>query len=230
MTQPAEERKMTRRRFADVCAVLTAIGVLVVGLVLVLGPSYRHFNSQVWDRDPFSRRLVTTTETKRTVPGRTSAPATTKTTKTTTLDEDGDIAKTTVIETTSATSSQVKPSTEVTATKNEADDSFLERALGPGGLIVFRFAIVAFAAFIAGAVVQRTVMGQFAIKLGVLELGELQAATTDSVAELKKTTDSLAATQARLARLVGSKEKKTRATMEALSAQVKELEKRLPKT
>lgn len=73
-------------------------------------------------------------------------------------------------------------------------------------------------------------MGQFAIKLGVLELGELQAATTNLTAEVKKTTDSLAASQVKLARLVARNQKETSAAIAALLEQVKELDKRLPRS
>jgi hypothetical protein len=70
--------------------------------------------------------------------------------------------------------------TEVTTTTGEADRSFLERSLAAGGLLLLRIGVVAFAAFLAGAVVQRTLMGDFALKLGPLEIPQLKRAADES--------------------------------------------------
>lgn len=50
-------------------------------------------------------------------------------------------------------------------TTKEADQSLVQRALATGGVLLFRVGIVAFAAFLAEAVVQRTLLGNFALKL-----------------------------------------------------------------
>lgn len=83
--------------------------------------------------------------------------------------------------TTKTVVTQTGTETEKTETTTaEADESLLERSLAAGGLLLFRVGIVALAAFLAGAVVQRTVLGNFAIKVGGVEVPELAAETLDS--------------------------------------------------
>ena len=67
-----------------------------------------------------------------------------------------------------------------TTTTKEADRSLLERSLAAGGLLLVRIGVVALAAFLAGAVVQRTLLGNFALKLGPLEIPELKRAAEES--------------------------------------------------
>jgi hypothetical protein len=65
-------------------------------------------------------------------------------------------------------------------TTTEAERSFVERSLAAGGLVLLRVGAVALAAFIAGAVVQRAILGRFDLKLGPLELTETKRAAEAS--------------------------------------------------
>ena len=64
--------------------------------------------------------------------------------------------------------------------------------------MLFRIGIVAFAAFIAGAVVQRMVLGQYALKLGVLEFGEIKDAADDALTALQTAVKDLGVTVTKL--------------------------------
>jgi hypothetical protein len=119
-------------------------------------------------------------------------------------------------------------STETTTTTNEANDSLLERALSTGGLVLFRLAIVAFAAFIAGAVVQRAVLGRYSLKLGILELDDISAATTESVTALQTAIASLGAKDKALSSSIGKNAAATNKAIKALSDQIDEIRRRLP--
>jgi hypothetical protein len=61
-----------------------------------------------------------------------------------------------------------------TTTTQEADDSLVERLFSSGGLLILRLGLVAAAAFLAGAVVQRTLLGEFAIKIGPVDVPQLK--------------------------------------------------------
>ena len=75
---------------------------------------------------------------------------------------------------------QGRESTETT--EEEADDSFLERSLADGGLLLLRLGLIALAAFLAGAVVQRTLLGEFAVKAGPIELPARETAAISAKA------------------------------------------------
>jgi hypothetical protein len=87
------------------------------------------------------------------------------------------------------------PAGKKTVTVETGSRSFLERALGESGLIGLQVAVVILASFLAAALVQRALVGDFALKLGnVIELSALQEATTNNtvaltaeVADLQKT-------------------------------------------
>jgi hypothetical protein len=69
---------------------------------------------------------------------------------------------------------------ETKRTTAEASRSFVERSLASGGLLLVRIGLVALAAFLAGAVVQRTMLGVFTMKLGPLEVPELAKRTAEA--------------------------------------------------
>jgi hypothetical protein len=211
---------------ADVAALTVALAVLALGSVLVLVPSFRQFH-EIWKRDPFSVRLVTTTVKKTTAPGKARTPPTKKVIRTTTVSPSGKTMVTT-IETVPGSAKKRATSTETTTTTAEANDSLLERALSTGGLVLFRLAIVAFAAFISGAVVQRAVLGRYALKLGVLELDDLSAATTDAVAALQAAITAIGDQEKALSSHVGKRAAETKKAIAALSAQIEEIWRRLP--
>ena len=73
----------------------------------------------------------------------------------------------------------------VTVTSKPADDSTLERALGEGGLLLVRVGIAAAAAFLAGAVVLRVLLGRYGFKAGGLEMDDVTSAAEASVEALE---------------------------------------------
>lgn len=78
--------------------------------------------------------------------------------------------------------------TETRTTTKEADASPLERSLGDGGLVLARIAIVALVAFLAGAMVQRTLLGAYAFKAGGIEVPDLAEAANKTDEALAKLT------------------------------------------
>lgn len=78
-----------------------------------------------------------------------------------------------------------------TTTVEEGSRSFLERSLGKSGLIGLQAAIVVLTAFLGAAITQRTLMGDFAVKVGnFLELSAAQDQVADSATALAaKVTD-----------------------------------------
>ncbi len=78
----------------------------------------------------------------------------------------------------------------VTQTRKPDDDALLERALAPGGLLLVRIGVVALGALLAGAVVQRILLGNFAFKAGSLELADLPEATEEVTARLTALIDA----------------------------------------
>jgi DNA-binding XRE family transcriptional regulator len=57
-----------------------------------------------------------------------------------------------------------KAGNRVTTTTTEASSSFVERLLGKSGLLVMRFCLVAIAAFLAAAIVQRVILGRYGLR------------------------------------------------------------------
>lgn len=69
-------------------------------------------------------------------------------------------------------------------TTSPASPSLAERSLGDGGLLLLRIGVVALASFLAGAVVQRTILARFDLKVGGIEIPELTEATDDAIVTL----------------------------------------------
>ena len=93
---------------------------------------------------------------------------------------------------------------EVTRVTKDASDSMLTRGLSAGGLLLVRVGIVVLVAFLAGALVQRLLLGEFAVKVGPLEVPALAdaAATSERLAqELAALRDSVTEQQRDLASL-----------------------------
>jgi hypothetical protein len=76
-------------------------------------------------------------------------------------------------------------------TTSEAERSFAERSLASGGLLLLRLGAVAVAAFLAGAVVQRAILGRFDVKLGPFELPEAKQTAEASEAALAAVQEEL---------------------------------------
>jgi hypothetical protein len=95
----------------------------------------------------------------------------------------------------------------VTVSTGEANRSFVERALATGGLILVRVGFVALAAFLAGAVVQRTLLADFAMRVGPVEVPRL-------VPRLKRAAD---ASEKGFADVEAELGRQARATSEAMT-------------
>lgn len=83
------------------------------------------------------------------------------------------------------------PSAKRTTTTEEGSRSFLERALGESGLIGLQVAIVVLASFLAAALVQKALVGDFSIKVGnLIELAAVgDAAASPIIALTAEVTD-----------------------------------------
>jgi hypothetical protein len=149
-------------RIANVGSVVVAIGVLVAGVVFVVAPAWS--NAEL-------AAVTTTTTTTTTDPGKT-------TTVHTVVAENG---KTT---TTDTSTTEPKKTTTVDVTAPQAPSLF-ERYLTKGHLGVFvLFGIVALAAFLAGAVVQRILRAEYGITLGPLTIPAITAAADANAAAI----------------------------------------------
>jgi hypothetical protein len=89
--------------------------------------------------------------------------------------------KTTTVRKTTTTGTETIEKREVTTAPNQG---FPERMLGQGGLWLARILLVLLAAFLAGATVQRAILGNFAFKAGGLEVPPLPAPETEELEEL----------------------------------------------
>jgi hypothetical protein len=99
-----------------------------------------------------------------------------------------------VTETTTTTERQpATPATpeQVTTTAETAAPTFLERALGDGGINVMRLGVILLLAFLAAALIQRVALGNYQVKLGTFELAAVatDAADAASAAATKVRTD-----------------------------------------
>jgi hypothetical protein len=149
------------RKVADVAGLVVALVVAVAGIVLVIvfGPSF----------DP-PQKATTVVE-------RGVGPGLGKRTRTVEIEKSGDSTSGKKLTTTVETPSGRHPGKR-TKTVEDAPRSFPERVLGESGLILLQAGIVLLAAFLAGAFVQRALLGDFSLKLGgVLELGAIQETT-----------------------------------------------------
>jgi hypothetical protein len=86
--------------------------------------------------------------------------------------------------------------TKTETTTSPSAQSLLDRGLATGGLLLLRLGIVALAAFLAGAVVQRIKLGDFALKLGPLELPALQRLTKNTYKSVENLTTAVAENKA----------------------------------
>jgi hypothetical protein len=77
-----------------------------------------------------------------------------------------------------------RPSGKVTTTIEQGSRSFTERALGKSGLALLQFGVIILAAFLAAAFVQRVLIGDYALKIGPLDLGAAQESKEDTTMDL----------------------------------------------
>jgi hypothetical protein len=78
--------------------------------------------------------------------------------------------------------------------------SFFERVLGDGGIVLLQIGAVLLVAFLTGAFAQRLLMGDFALKLGPLELSTLQEGTERTVLDLTAQVATLSEAEAKRTR------------------------------
>jgi hypothetical protein len=90
------------------------------------------------------------------------------------------------------------PDKTTTTTEDDAR-SFVERALGDGGLVLLQIGILLVAGFLAGAFVQRLALGKFALKVGPVEIPDIQEAASASEEAIAKLAADLAAGNKELA-------------------------------
>lgn len=170
----AEEKEEQSRRRANRWARVGATLVATLGLVLVFLPILEH--GQHWTTDPDEPRTTTSSLIE---------------------SQFGGVVTTTVVKskagtTTTSVSRSPSPDTKLTLSSGEQSRSLLERAFGAGGFFLFRLALVAVAAFLTGAIVQRTWLARFAIKFPFLELSDLNeaaAASADAIKEIRDYVD-----------------------------------------
>jgi hypothetical protein len=154
---------MTSRKTANLVALVTFVGVFLVGAFLVA----RH--------ESIDSPGTTTTVTKAAV---SAPPGQTQTTKEVVTGTDG--KKKTTVKTVSPNAPKSTTTTTVSGGK-----SFTERVVGDDGLVFLLLGLVLLAAFVAAAATQRVLVGQYAFKFGGLEIGDLADASAESIEQLK---------------------------------------------
>jgi hypothetical protein len=100
-------------------------------------------------------------------------------------------ATTTVTKTTGGGSTGKPVTTETTQTQAPVHDSLLERSVAGGAILLLQLGMVALAAFLAGAVVQRIWVARYGIKVAGLEFPELSDAAEASKNAIALLRDSL---------------------------------------
>ena len=117
--------------------------------------------------------------------------------------------------------------TERTVTTGPSGETLVERALSSGGFVLARLAAVALAAFLAGAVVQRLFLAQFAIKIGPVELGELSDTTREGLAAVRQRLESQMTAVAEVNERLAREEARTKELADATADALLQLERRV---
>lgn len=142
---------------AKILSSLVAVGVVVVGIAAMGGD---------WTVD--DPKTTTTVVSAAVGKGERAQKTTTVTTR-----HGGRVARTTkTVEATPGRAAQ--PAKRVTTTV-AGGKTVIERVLGDGGLVMLRLGAIVLAAFLAAAIVQRVVLGEYAITVGGLELPAVAA-------------------------------------------------------
>jgi hypothetical protein len=130
----------------------------------------------------------TTTVTSGATP---AVPASRKITVATARKDTGGVSRTTTVE---RQSGSPKRGPQTTTTTQAGERTFVERALGDGGLVAIQIGAALLVAFLAGALLQKVLLGDYSIKLGSLELAVIADASanlTEAVQALRKDVDAL---------------------------------------
>lgn len=117
------------------------------------------------------------------------------------------------------------PSGKKTTTTEEGSRSFTERVLGKSGLALLQLGVIILAAFLAAASVQRVLVGDYALKIGPIEIGAAQESKEEVsqklTADLADTIKALKTVEAELATVSGKQSKtktKTAKILRSLAA------------
>jgi hypothetical protein len=209
---------MVHRKTANIAALVTAAVVLLVGLGLWLkiGPSF----------DGPEKTTTVVEVTKGEGRGKTthSFEVTSKPGGT-----GGDGAGSAAGRESKSTDSVERPfgglAGKKSTTTEEGSRSFAERVLGESGLALLQVAVILLAAFLAAAFVQRVLIGDYALKIGPIDIGAAQegkeealiklgAELADNIKALKKEEVALA----KLSRKYEGTAKKTAGILNSLAA------------
>jgi hypothetical protein len=179
-----------------------ALAAFVVFLVVLAG--WAAIGSDWTIKDPSTTTTVVTAAVAK-------GEGTQKTTTVTTRDRGRPTRTVTTIE--SAPGAAAQPRKTVTTTV-AGGKGVLERVFGAGGLIILRLGAIVLVAFLAGALVQRMLLGQYAIKVGPLELPAIADKAAEGLAGLSKKIDADSASM--------------KGDLAVLYARLAELEKKVP--
>ncbi|HEX6701495.1 MAG TPA: hypothetical protein VF101_12280 [Gaiellaceae bacterium] len=207
----AREAPKKSERRANRAARLGAVAVATLGLFIVFLPIAR--NGQHWAVDPDEARTTTSATVE---------------------SQFGGVTTTTIVSskagtTTTAVSRSPAPDTKLTFSSAEEKRSLLERAFGAGGFFLFRLALVATAAFLTGAIIQRTWLARFAVKFPFVTFDEVSEAADASTVAIKALQDELAKESARtdlFGETLVSLGGKTSLALDDLSARIGRLDER----
>jgi flagellin-like hook-associated protein FlgL len=177
-----KKHSVVEPRTANIAALLCALAVLVAGAIMFasIGPAFE------------APTKTTTVVEASTGPG---VGKRTKTTERNTPSPSPASEKTT----TTVEAPKGSPSGKKTTTTEASQRSFTERILGHSGIVLLQIGVILLAAFLAGAFVQRVLLGDFALKIGgILELSAAQSVegtAEDLTAKVAANTEALAALQ-----------------------------------
>jgi hypothetical protein len=177
---------MTTRQNATKAAIAAAVLTLIVGGYLIA--------SNAPDLDP--PKKTTTVKEVNTGSGLGKKTTATEITRPAQPPPAGETQQAGEKTTTTVDEPRGNPSDKKTTTTEVSPKSFTERMLGDGGLVLVQIGILLLAAFLAAAFTQRLLVGDFALKLGFIELSALQEGAEENVKDLTAKVADLTKTSA----------------------------------
>jgi hypothetical protein len=127
--------------------------------------------------------LGPTSKTTVTKSAQSAAPKTRKTTVVESRERGRAKSRTRTVETQPGKSAQPQ---EVTTTRQEGERTFLERVLGDVGIVVLQLGVVILAAFVGAALVQRIIVGEYAVEIGSFKLSQLANTSLTALESLRR--------------------------------------------
>ena len=212
-TDAANGGAAKRRRRADRWARVGAVLVAAIGLFIVFLPIAEH--GQHWAVDPDEARTITSTAVE---------------------SQFGGVTTTTIVRskagtTTTSVSRSPAPDTKVTLSSAEEKRSLLVRGFGSGGFFLFRLALVAAAALLAGAIIQRTWLARFAVEFPFVsfdDVAEAADSSTVAIAALRETVlQRMTDLKEQVAGTFETTGEKTGRALEDLDEQITKLDRRI---